>query len=232
MNYIGKELEIFQHAKNWKNYYASLLKPFLKDNVLEVGAGIGSTTQILCDGNQKSWTCLEPDPELYDVLKKKLETNSALSNCKSVNGTLRNLYVGKKFNAILYIDVIEHIENDLEELNMAKAFLEDLGHLIILTPAHPTLFSAFDKAVGHHRRYNKKMLVQTVPPELQLISLKYLDSVGVLASLLNKWILRQAYPTTGQIKFWDRCLVPVSKIADRLTTYGAGKTLLGIWQKR
>ena len=143
---------------------------------------------------------------------------------------MQDLAADKKFSAILYIDVIEHVENDKVELDLAKQFLQEGGHLIILSPAYPFLFSPFDKAVGHYRRYNRKMLQAVIPPGLQLISIKYLDSTSVLASALNRWVLKQEYPTFKQVKFWDNVLVPVSKLTDRLTAYSAGKTIVGVWQ--
>ena len=46
--YIGSELELFSEASNWKAYYARLIRPYLGEEVLEVGAGIGATTASLC----------------------------------------------------------------------------------------------------------------------------------------------------------------------------------------
>jgi hypothetical protein len=52
-----------------------------------------------------------------------------------------------KFDAMLYIDVPEHIENDIVELENASRHPNDNGHLIALSPAHEFLFSEFDKAI-------------------------------------------------------------------------------------
>ena len=71
--YVGDALEIFKDARNWKNYYKSLLKPYLGSIVLEVGAGVGSTTQLLCDGTQKEWICLEPHNELIKKIQSLIE---------------------------------------------------------------------------------------------------------------------------------------------------------------
>src|SRR5271166_3491466 len=63
-NYVGGELELFEKAVCWKAYFHRCLRSFLRGRVLEVGAGFGGTTRILCDGGQQSWTALEPDAEL------------------------------------------------------------------------------------------------------------------------------------------------------------------------
>lgn len=229
--YIGNELELFQHATVWKDYYGRLIKPYLKGKVLEVGAGIGSTTESLCDGTQEQWLCLEPDPELYAKLEKKITDKQLPACCTSLKGTTNDLPHENKFDTIIYIDVIEHIENDAEELERAKNLLVDGGHLIILVPAHQHLFSPFDRAIGHYRRYNKRMLKAAAPADIKLLKMVYLDSCGLLASLVNKYFLKQDYPTIKQIKFWDTVMVRLSKVSDKLTNYKAGKTVVGVWQR-
>ena len=54
------------------------------------------------------------------------------------------------------MDVIEHIENDVEELDRACNLLSESGKLIIIVPAFNFLFSDFDRDVGHYRRYYKR----------------------------------------------------------------------------
>lgn len=228
--YIGNELELFKHAQNWKNYYSSKIRDYLKGDVLEVGAGIGETTHILCSNSIDSWLCLEPDQDLSNEIILKKEKKYIPSFVEVKTGTIKSLDKNKKFDCIIYIDVIEHIEYDSEELNQVKAFLKPNAHLIILVPAHNYLYSKFDEKIGHFRRYNKNMLIKAVPSNLTKIKLIYLDSVGVTASLINKWFLKQEYPDVKQIKFWDRCIIPVSRLLDPLLFYSVGKTVVGIWQ--
>lgn len=229
--YAGNELELFQHATVWKNYFGKFIKPYLKGNVLEVGAGMGGTTVHLCDGTQNKWTCLEPDPALFSELQKKIIQKELPACCTAVKGVIGNLPADEKYNAILYIDVIEHIENDKAELAQVENYLAPGGHLIILVPAHQFAYSQFDKTIGHYRRYNKKMLRKVVPQELQLKRIIYLDSMGLLASIANKYSLKQNYPTMKQITFWDKVMVRISRFTDFLINYQTGKTLIAIWQK-
>ena len=44
--YIGQELEIFAQAVNWKRYFARYIAPYIRGDVLEVGAGIGANRQV------------------------------------------------------------------------------------------------------------------------------------------------------------------------------------------
>ncbi|MFL5772202.1 MAG: class I SAM-dependent methyltransferase [Flavisolibacter sp.] len=231
MNYKGNELELFQHAVNWKNYFGNYIRPHLHGSVLEVGAGIGATTKVLCDGSQKEWCCLEPDEEMFEILSKKIVIKELPSVCTAFQGTINDLPPGKMFDVILYIDVIEHIENDKSELFNAVKYLKSGGKLVILVPAHQELFTPFDKEIGHFRRYDEKSLEDVIPKEMKSISIKYLDSLGTFAVAVNKYILRQNYPSMNQVQFWDKWMIPASRIIDGIFRYRAGKSLLGIWFK-
>ncbi len=228
--YLGSELELFAHAKNWKSYYERILRPYIQGSVLEVGAGIGGTTQILSQRNQKisKWTCLEPDAEMVNRL-------AALSNQVAVpldirKGYLSSLNSSEKFDCILYIDVLEHIEADAKELELALSHLTPSGSLVILSPAHQSLFSAFDKAIGHFRRYDDQMLRDITPKGLHLEKILYLDSAGFFLSLANRLLLHQSNPTLKQVRFWDRCIVPLSRITDPLCANKFGKSIVAIWK--
>lgn len=227
--YQGDELELFQHAKNWKTYFSHEIKPLINGNVLEVGAGIGATTLLLNDGTANKWLLLEPDEQMSTGLKKKIAAATLPANCQLQTGTINQ--VTETFDTIIYIDVLEHIDADGEELSKAAALLNAGGHIIVLSPAFQFLYNPFDKAIGHYRRYNKKMLRKISPPPLHIINNRYYDSVGYFAALLNKLLLRQKYPTIKQVLFWDRWMVPVSKITDKLFFHRFGKAIITAWKK-
>ena len=230
--YPGEELAFFEKAIHWKSYFASHIKPFTGKNVLEVGSGIGATTSLLNDGSATKWNLLEPDETMCAVLKEKISKQPQFSNCTIYNNTIFELNADQKFDTIIYIDVLEHIENDKEEMARAATLLENGGHLIILSPAYNFLFSPFDKAIGHYRRYTNASLKKAMPEELQQVKMNYLDSVGFFASLANKIMLKQSYPSEKQIRLWDRWMIPVSKWTDKIFLHSFGKSILGVWRKR
>ena len=230
-DYVGRELDIFALASNWKRYYGSFLRPHFGARVLEVGAGIGATTTILHDGQAKEWVCLEPDKNFVNILEKKIQTNELPSSCKARPGSIKDLEANDLYDSILYIDVLEHIEDDRAEIQLAASHLESNGRLIVLSPAHQFLFTPFDQAIGHFRRYSKATLEKIHPQNCPLEKLIYLDSAGMALSLANKMLLRQSMPTESQILFWDRWIIPVSRVMDRVLMYRAGKSILGIWKR-
>lgn len=231
--YIGEELGLFAEAKNWKRYYSGIVSPYLGKRVLEVGAGIGATTEILSQQRKHdSWVCLEPDKILASEITRKIHAGELPGFCSAAEGYLNDLKGDVKFDSILYIDVLEHIEQDGEELQHAAQMLNSGGHLIVLSPAYNFLFSPFDQSIGHFRRYDKQMISALPLPQLKKTKLIYLDSVGVLTSLANKYLLKQAYPTQEQILFWDRWIIPVARVIDRLVFYSFGRSILSIWMKK
>ena len=229
--YLGNELDVFAHAVNWKSYLRSQIGMYLHGDVLEVGAGIGGTTAVLCDGRQESWTCLEPDAELASRLMERAEGGAFALAPQLAVGTLEDLDPALRFDAILYIDVLEHIEDDRSEVAQAVERLKEGGALIVLCPAHQFLFTSFDEAVGHYRRYDKRMYRALTPADARLERLRYLDSMGMLLSLGNRLWLRSGSPTLKQIKLWDRLFVRLSRLVDGCLCRQVGKSILGIWRK-
>jgi len=176
------------------------------------------------------WVMLEPDITMASLLKEKIAAGIINSNCTVINGTIDNAG-NVPFDTIIYIDVLEHIENDQAEMIKAAALLKPGGKLIVLSPAFQFLFSPFDKAIGHFRRYSKKSIQKTIQGRMKNVSIHYLDTAGFFSSLANRLFLRQEYPLEKQIIFWDRFLIPASVFLDKIFFYSFGKSILGIWEK-
>ena len=87
-------------------------------------------------------------------MKKKFSSKKI----KIKNKTIKN--INKKFDTIIYYDVLEHIRDDLNEIKNAKKKLKKNGYLIFSVPAYQAFYSSFDKSVGHYRRYNKRNFIQ------------------------------------------------------------------------
>lgn len=231
-SYIGKELDVFQYATNWKQYWLGRVQDYILGDTLEVGAGLGINSQIILKNCSKitTLTSIEPDTSLCNRIQETIGFASekmVIKNC-----FLKDIDSSNKFDTILYIDVIEHIEKDKDEVDTACNYLKKGGRLIILVPAHNFLYSPFDKSIGHFRRYNKSMLKQSVNSLGSPDKMEYLDAMGFLASSINKLILKKGTPTLSQIQFWDKTLIPISKLIDPMTFHSIGKTLIGVWTKK
>jgi 2-polyprenyl-3-methyl-5-hydroxy-6-metoxy-1,4-benzoquinol methylase len=225
--YVGSELEVFSIARNWRAYWTTKIRPHLGNKVLEIGAGIGSATKQLSN-KSNLWVAVEPDRTMAETLQLEILPANTSVICGTIDSVAGNR---EYFESILYLDVLEHIENDILEVQKASDLLIVGGKLIILSPAHNSLMSAFDRQIGHYRRYSKASLDQIRPEGMILESAIYLDSLGLVASIANRFLLQQDQPKKSQIKFWDSVLIPISRIVDRVLLNKVGKTVVVVWKK-
>lgn len=225
MKYPGAELDNFDKATIWRKYIFFQIKNYIKGSVLEVGAGIGSFTD-----NYKSLpnniTLSEIDKDNLSFIKKRFDkTNFNFTNelTKNING---------EFDTIMYLNVLEHIKEDRKELEEAFNKLKNNGHLIILVPAHNKLYSKFDEAIGHYRRYDLSFFKKTKINNSELIKLYYLDSAGYFLYYLNKIFFKEeVYPSRFKIFIWDKFFTPISYFLDKILFYKFGKNILYIIKK-
>lgn len=125
-------------------------------NLLEIGCGNGIfRTQVENKINIAVDAC---DPNL-----------GALSHASKGKGRLmlynifdKNPSLIKKYNVVFLMDVIEHIEDDINFLKIASEYLKDGGEIIINVPYGPWFYSLYDKGDGHYRRYTKAQLIKVL----------------------------------------------------------------------
>lgn len=228
--YIGTELVHFAHARNWKSYVAAQIAPWISGSVLEVGAGIGGNTATFQTSGVRRWVALEPDPTQAGAILDKRIRGELPPMIEIVCGAIDAIPPEDRFDTIIYVDVLEHIEDDAAELRRAAGLLAPNGSLIVLSPAHQFLFTPFDAAIGHYRRYNRDTLLAAGPPCCVLENVRMLDVAGLSLSLANRLFTRLTMPTPRQIQIWDRLFVPISRSLDRLTGYRFGKSILAVWR--
>ncbi len=225
MKYPGAELDNFDKATIWRKYVFLLIKKFIKGNVLEVGAGIGSFTNNYMHIPSKI-TLSEIDEDNLLKIKNKF----ANTNFNFTNNTIKDL--NETYDTIMYLNVLEHIADDKNEINNAYKKLNKGGHLIILVPAHNKLFSKFDEAVGHFKRYEIEFFKKIFIEGSLTKKLLFLDSMGYFLYYLNKiFFSGETYPSKIKILIWDKIFTPISIILDKIFFYRYGKNILYILKK-
>ena len=225
VQYSGFELDHFDSAINFRHYQLSLIKKYLNDNFLEVGAGKGGFAMVY-KKLLKNITLLEPDKTLFKILKKKFKDKNILIENKSIKN------IKKKFSTIIYFDVLEHIKKDLLEVKTATKKLKPGGYLIFSVPAYQIFYSEFDKSVGHFKRYSKNdFIIISKKSGLEIKKILYYDSIGFLFLLLNKIFSLGSGNLKLKISLWN-LLIPISKIIDLLTFHKFGKSLICVFKKK
>jgi 2-polyprenyl-3-methyl-5-hydroxy-6-metoxy-1,4-benzoquinol methylase len=81
-------------------------------------------------------------------------------------------------DAVLLLDVIEHIDDDVGVLRTVSQLVRPGGRVLITVPAHPWMWSAHDVVNQHRRRYTRKALrMAIVESGLELTELRYFNSI-------------------------------------------------------
>ena len=219
-------LERFDGANLWIKYIIFKIRRFLKDDMLEVGAGCGSFTKGYMK-NFHSITLTDMDSNSFNLLKKNFINEKKIN---VINSSTKD--IDKKFNTILYFNVLEHVKEDKLEIKNALEKLNSGGHLIILVPAHQKIYSKLDKAVGHYKRYDINFFKENKFENSEIVKLHFLDFFGYSLYHLNKIFFKEeTYPTELKIFIWDKIFTPLTTIADFLTGYKFGKNILCVYRK-
>ena len=217
--YDGWELKYFDKASNFRKYQFELVKKFIKGKVAEVGPGNGAFLKYYLPF-ANSIDLFEPSENFLINLNKFKDKKLKIIN---------NYFKEHKnyYDTILYLDVLEHIEDDEKEIQIAYESLREGGTLIINVPAFQHLYSKFDKDIDHFRRYSKNTLKSlTTKISFRKSTLIYYDSIGYFLSIASKLITKNYLNNFDKkIKIWDS-LIPYSKLLDLLVLNKFGKSLI------
>ena len=226
INYEGWELGFFDSSKNFRKYQFDLIKQFIFGNVAEIGPGNGIVLELYLDHCEKL-DLFEPDKNLYSKLNNKFSDYRKITVINNELSMSSNIY-----DVILYLDVLEHIEDYEKEILKAHKALKKGGYLVINVPAFQFLYSDFDKDVGHFKRYSKKDITDLVlKNNLKITRLNYYDTIGFLLSFLSKMISSNYKKNfEKKIKIWNS-LIPASRILDKIFISSFGKSLLIVIKK-
>jgi len=221
--YDGWELIFFDDAKNFRNYQWKLIKDKIKKRILEVGPG----NCVFLDRYYK----ISKEIFLFEPSENfRIKLSSKIENFKEVK--LIKEYDNSTYDTIIYLDVVEHIEDDQNEILSAYNRLNKDGYLIINVPAFQFLYTDYDKKIGHYRRYSKssfKRLLQNL--NINNFNMSYFDSIGFCLIFFSKYLaVSNKVNLQGGVKFWN-FLIPISKILDILLSPLIGKSLMVIIKK-
>jgi SAM-dependent methyltransferase len=229
--YIGKDLESMSFAKNYSKWLVEFCKPYLGTTVAEVGAGTGNLTELFSrHPDIEKLIAFEPSEKMSDILQKKMALNKCV---KAVNNTLideKESYVNY-FDSILYINVLEHIDDDRNEATTIHECLKSKGYVCIFVPALSFLFSEFDKSIGHYRRYHKQQLIDLFQSQgFNIIKVKYVDMPGIIPWYIAFVLLKKEL-NMNNTSIYDKIAIPVIRIVENFFTPPIGRNLLLIAQK-
>ena len=169
--------DFFWHRLRWDAVDRYLPKE-TEFELVDVGAGAGILGKFLQrDHPTARYRWVEPIPSLRNQLERTFGSGS------DANG--RDTYSEASFVTLL--DVLEHQEDDKEFMRSLVGRLAPGATLLVTVPALPVLWSGWDVALGHYRRYRKRTLRDSVAGlPVEFVEVSYLFPEMVPASLVRK----------------------------------------------
>jgi len=199
------EFQALNEAVNYRRALFSEFGPFFRGDVLEVGAGIGQITDHLVQMPAvKRILSIEPEAAYC------AQHRSRLPRGELIEGTVADLPPGTQWDAVLSINVLEHIQDDESELKRYAELLSTRqGVLCLFVPARPEIFAPIDKDFGHFRRYTKPELTRKLlAAGFTIERLDYFNSVGYLAWWFNFCLLKKRGFERKKVRLYDRAIFP------------------------
>jgi glycosyltransferase involved in cell wall biosynthesis len=159
--YVAKDkdiLDAFASAPNFNRWIADTIRPYIGRNVLEIGAGMGNLTRQLLPG-RKRYVATDIDREHLERLSNRLSHRPHLE-ITELNAAIPENHgpFHGQMDTVICLNVLEHIEDDLEALRNIRSMLQDGGRAVILVPSGQSIFNSLDEELGHFRRYSEDQL--------------------------------------------------------------------------
>jgi len=213
------------------NYRAALLEeftPFLKGNVIELGAGIGQFTAALAaiEGVQRL-VSVEPDLRFGEEFGRRHPGRELVA------GTLASVPDQAGWDALVSINVLEHVRGDAAELARWRHVLaQRRGNVCLFVPARPELFAPIDADFGHFRRYTRPELRRKLQTAgFRIHRLHYFNLAGYFGWWLFFCLLKKRHFHARSVSCFDRLVFPVTHFLERrLARPPFGQSLLAVAQ--
>jgi 2-polyprenyl-3-methyl-5-hydroxy-6-metoxy-1,4-benzoquinol methylase len=188
-------LTLLAQAVHYNQWIYDAFQPVLGSRVLEVGCGIGTYTQMLLNTpNVTHVSALETEAGYIPILKEQVNIpvgKTLDARCQNILETVEGL---GHFDTCIMLNVLEHIEDDVEALKTLKYLLGENqnGHVVIFVPALMSLYSEYDRSIYHYRRYQKESLRNVLlAAGFEIQTLRYFNFVGILGWWVRFCLLKQ-----------------------------------------
>ncbi len=202
-------LKTFSLTHNYNKWIINLLSPYIGQKILEIGCGIGNLTFYL--QNFGDLHCLDIS-EFYLAHMKIDFPHIKFHNYDITDEHVSTLQM-HKFDTIVCVNVLEHIENDKKGLYNMFQILCPEGRLLIYVPALQFLFGSLDTNLSHYRRYNKQQLIKILTEVgFKIETIFYSNFIGILGWFLNGKIRQKKEIPCWQTILFDKFVPLCAKL--------------------
>src|SRR6266850_4823914 len=147
-------LHALSKAPRFNRWMGDTVRPYIGERVLEIGAGIGNLTRVLIP-RVKCYVAADLDQEHMARLMTRFQHrhNLHVHRCDLSNAA-DFADMAESMDTVVCLNVLEHIEDDMQGLRNIHSALRRDGRAIVLVPHGQEIFGTLDTALGHYRRYS------------------------------------------------------------------------------
>ena len=217
-------LEDLSSAVRYRRWLASLATPHLGAHPIEVGSGTGDYAEEWAP-HCTQFTCSEADGRRLEALRRRFRGRPDVA--------VRKLSVPLdetgSYSAAVAYNVMEHVPDHVGALRgMARLIAPD-GRVVVLVPAFQFAMSRFDREIGHQRRYTRRSLHTALTAAgLDVVELRYINAVGLVAWLLVMKVLRRRPGAGRLLTAYDRLVIPLVSRLERRWGPPAGQSVFAV----
>lgn len=221
-------------AVNYHRWLLDLVAPWLRGRAMEIGFGYGQYTRELARHVDRL-LAVDVDPECLDQFQDRPPNVDVTIADLTDPEFAERVGVGA-FDAIVCLNVLEHIDDDRGVLKQFYRVLRPGGRVCLIIPAHAALYGPMDEMAGHFRRYSRSQFQERlVGAGYEVRQLSYINPLGALGWWVNAKLLKpkdlSAPGVNRQILLYDRYVQPVSKLLNPLTTRLFGQSLWAVGER-
>jgi SAM-dependent methyltransferase len=214
-------LEGLATAVNHRRWFIELALPYLGDNPIEIGSGLGDYA-LEWSEHVPRFTATEADPERLVQLKERLAVRPNID----VRQMLLPTTESGAYSAAVSYNVLEHIEDHVTALRSMATLVKPGGRIIIIVPAFMFAMSNVDIATGHVRRYTKKTMRAAMEEAgLTIEKLHYANALGLIGYYTATSIFKLAPKEGPMVKIYDTLVLPVTKAMEKVVRPPFGQSV-------
>ena len=198
MDKVGEyTLAVMKKAKWYNTWILSFFGKYLEGEILEVGSGTGNFSSLL-----KSYGKLSAVDIKRNYFRKYNDPQISVGYGDIEKG--QYFFKNKKFDAIVCINVIEHIKNDTVAIKNIHKLLKSGGAVVALVPAGDLLYSDYDRLLGHYRRYTVSSFRKKFQSAgFKIKSSRYLNWWGAVGWFVYLKLLRKSVFPKNEVGIFD-----------------------------
>ena len=208
----GEILERLNRAPRFTRWMSDVVRPYVGDRVLEIGAGIGNMSVHLMP--RSIYWATDINPYYLNYLETLRPTRPYMRVGYTDGVNAESFPKGQDFDTVVCLNVIEHVADDVGALRNVHETLTQGGTAIVLVPYGPGLYGSLDEVLGHCRRYTEEQLGEVSQQAgFHVEQILKFNRPGVPAWWLNGKILRRRTFGLGQIRLLN-VLTPLFRRID------------------